>query len=100
MSRRILIAGGLLAIGMGASLTAAPITGTFNIGGTITMTATSLSWTFNDPPFTAQKATIGPADTGSFAALAGTTITIRNLNSGLEPVGSSFAAQPFISFDA
>jgi len=87
---------GLTAIGLSAS----PITGTFNIDGTITVTPTTISWQLSTAPFTAQKATIGPAATGDFSGLAGTTVTIRNLNNATEPVGVTFAQQPFISFDA
>jgi len=81
-------------------LCAAPISGTFNIAGTITITSTTTSWTLNDPPFPSQKATIGLGNTGDFASLSGTTITIHNMNSATEPVGVPFPAQPFISFDA
>jgi hypothetical protein len=99
MSCRVLLAtvlGGLIC----ASLPAAPINGTFNIAGTVIVTPTTISWQLNDAPFTSQKSTIGPADTGDFSALAGTMVTIHNLNNGSEPTGVAFPAQPFISFDA
>jgi hypothetical protein len=88
-----------------ASLHAAPITGTFNIAGTITVTNTNITWTLNDVPFTADKATIGPGDTGSFAPLAGSMVTIHDLTNGPlplgQPVGVNIApAFPFISFDS
>src|SRR5262245_27393395 len=100
MSCRVVLPTLLLSGLMCASLPAAPIAGSFNIAGTVTITPSTISWTLNDPPFTSQKATIGPGNTGDFAPLSGTTVTIRNLNSAIEPVGVPFPAQPFISFDA
>jgi len=86
---------------MCVNLPAIPITGTFNIAGTITVTPTTITWTLNEAPFPPQKATIGPGDTGSFAPLGGTTVTIRNLDTTTEPVGVPIVpAQPFISFDS
>jgi hypothetical protein len=84
----------------GASLSAATITGSFNIAGTMIVTQNAIDWQSNDMPFPAMKATIGPGATGSFAALSGTTITIEDLNRTTEPVGSSFGPDFFISFDA
>jgi hypothetical protein len=99
MSCRVLLAtvlGGLLC----SSLPAAPIFGTFNIAGTVTVTPTAIFWNLNDPPFTPEKSTIGPGDTGSFVPLAGSIVTIHNLTNAAEPTGVNFAAQPFISFDS
>jgi hypothetical protein len=99
MSCRVLLAtvlGGLMC----ASLPAAPINGTFNIAGTVIVTPTTISWQLNDTPFTAEKSTIGPGDTGSFSALAGTMVTIHNLNLASEPVGVAFPATPFVGFDS
>jgi hypothetical protein len=105
MSCRVLLTTVLLGGLLCANLPAIPITGTFNIGGTVTLSPASASnpgtfvWTLNDIPFTPQEATIGPGGTGSFSGLGGSLITIQNLNSTTEPVdGSGFAAQPFISF--
>jgi hypothetical protein len=111
MSRRVLLATGLLAIGMCASLPAAPITGIFNIAGVITVTPTTITWSLDSAPFTPQKANVQvpavladgvtPNPLAAVAPpLSGTTVTIRNLNTGTEPVGVGFPAQPFISFDA
>jgi len=100
MSCRVLLTTVLLGGLICACLPAAPIVGTFNIAGTITVTPTTITWTLNDPPFTADKATIGPGGTGGFAGLGGTTVTIHDLNNATEPVGVSFPSQPFISFDA
>jgi hypothetical protein len=81
-------------------LSASPIFGSFNIAGTIFVTLDSISWQGNDAPFPAAKAVIGPGATGSFAGLAGTTVTIHDLHSATAPVGSSFADTAFITFDA
>jgi len=75
-----------------------PLSGTFNLGGTITLTPTSIAWTLNTPPFTGERSIIGPSGAGDFAALGGTGVVIRNLTSGSEPVGVAFPPQPFISF--
>lgn len=79
---------------------AAPISGTFSISGTGIITATTLDWESNNAPFTVMQAIIGPGATGSFAGLDGTTVTIEDLNSTTEPVGSSFGPDVFISFNA
>jgi hypothetical protein len=86
----------------GFGLHASPITGTFNIAGTVTATATTINWQLTETPFTSQKAIIGPSGTGSFATpgIAGTTIGIQNLDRAVEPVGANFAAIPFITFDS
>lgn len=82
-------------------LSASPISGTFDIAGTVTATATTISWTNNLSPPTPQKAVIGPSDlSGSFTGLGGTEVTIKDLNNSTEPVGTAFSPQPFISFDA
>ncbi len=82
------------------TLSASPIFGTFNIAGTIIVTATTIKWQSNDSPFPADLARIGPGATGSFAGLDGTLVTINDLSSGVEPVAVSFPDQPFISFNA
>jgi hypothetical protein len=79
---------------------AAPIVGTFNIAGTITVTPTAISWTLDSAPFTPNKATIAGGATGGFIPVQGTLATINNLNLLTEPVGSLFPPQPFLSFDA
>jgi len=93
---------GAILIGVVSStLSAAPIFGTFNIAGTITVTSTGLiTWRLNDTPFPPDESKIGPGATGSFAGLDGTTVTTHDLNQGVEPVGVSFPDQPFIAFDA
>jgi hypothetical protein len=96
---KFLLAAVLLA-GLSFSLSASPITGTFDIAGTITVTPTTITWVLNSAPFTPNQATIGPGSTGDFAPLAGTTVTIEDLNSATEPVNVSFPAQKFITFNA
>ncbi len=53
----------------GASLSASPISGTFNIAGTITVTQNAIDWQDNNAPFTMMQATIGP---GAHRILRGT----------------------------
>jgi hypothetical protein len=100
MKAKVLLATAILGGLLSARLPAAPITGTFNISGTITVTPTTITWNLGSSPFTPDKATIDSGSTGSFTAVEGTLITIRDLNSATEPVGTTFAPQPFISFDA
>jgi hypothetical protein len=96
--RHLLFMGLMLGFACG-SLSASALVGSFNIAGTLTATTSTIDFTGNDSPFPAEKARIGPGATGSFAGLDGTTITIRDLNTATEPVGS-FADQLFITFDA
>ncbi|HEX3880400.1 MAG TPA: hypothetical protein VHW24_25630, partial [Bryobacteraceae bacterium] len=85
----------------GSALSAATINGTFDLGGNITATASTISWSLTEPGGTvvANKALISGA-TGDYAGLNGTTVTIENLDSTTEPTGSMFADTLFISFDA
>jgi hypothetical protein len=100
MSCRVLLATALLAALTSTISTAAPISGTFNIAGNITVTPTTITWQLDTAPFTPNKANVG-GGTGDFAGLAGTTVTIQTLNSATEPVGVNLVPQPlFISFDA
>lgn len=97
MKRSITLVAGLFATFLcGNAL--ATIIGTFNMAGNMTITSTGITWTNIAPP-TANQATIGPGGTGIYSGLGGTTATIQNLNSATEPVGSLFAAQPFISLN-
>jgi len=81
------------------SLSAAPIFGTFNIAGTINVTATTITWNSNDAPFTPDLAKVGPGPTGSFVGLAGQNVTTADFNRITEPVGPpGFPDQPFITF--
>jgi hypothetical protein len=99
MSCRVLLATALLAGLTSTISTAAPISGTFNIAGNITVTPTTITWQLATAPFTPNKASVG-GGTGDFAGLAGTTVTISTLNSVTEPVGVNLVPQPlFISFD-
>jgi hypothetical protein len=100
MRRFLLLFAAVLLAGLSVSLSAAPIVGTFNIAGAITVTPTTITWVLDTAPFTPNEATIGPGPTLDFAPLAGTTVTIADLDSTTEPVNTPFAAQQFISFDA
>ena len=101
MRRRTALVAIAFAVLFGVNLLATPITvGTFNIAGTATVTLNTVTWTSNISPFPPDKTSIGPAPTGIFSALGGTTATINDLNRGTEPIGVSFPAQPFLSFDA
>jgi len=92
-------ASSILAIVSCASVARASISGSFDIAGTVIVTNTTIDWLgIVGPPFIPDKATIG-AVSGSFGGLAGTQVTIRDLNNGTEPVGT-FPAQPFVTFDA
>jgi hypothetical protein len=100
MSCRVLLAAALLGGLTGTISTAAPITGTFDIAGTITVTPTLISWALASPPLTPNEANLATG-TGSFAGLGGTNVTIQTLNSATAPVdGAGFPALTFISFDA
>ena len=85
---------------MSFNLPASPITGTFNIAGSITVTPTTITWNLADSPFTPNKAVIGSPATGSFAGLPGSTVTISNLDLTLQPVNTPFPLTPFITFDS
>jgi hypothetical protein len=87
-----------LACAFADSLGATTISGTFDLTGSVTLTPTTFTWTSNGG--TANQATIvANSDlSGSFVALGGTTVTIADLNSAVEPVGTLFADQNFINF--
>jgi hypothetical protein len=90
----------ILAIASCVSVARASISGTFDIAGTVTVTPTTITWLgIVGPPFVPDKATVTATAGASFAGLAGTQITIRDLNNVTEPVGT-FPPQLFISFDA
>jgi len=99
-----------LALACSATLSASPISGQFTIAGSITVTATTITWTNTNPGLTPDQASIGGTGlTGSFLAanLGGTTVSILDLNRAAEPVFSPSApfsppgpAQQFITFNA
>jgi hypothetical protein len=94
----------LLAVTCCATLSASPIFGTFNFGGSLTATATTITWSSDTTPSAANVAVVGGTPTGSFAGhlVSGTQIGIQNLNSATEPANSTTFAPPlpFISFAA
>jgi hypothetical protein len=81
-------------------LSASPISGVFSIGGNITVTEDTIDWSNTNFPFTPQQANIGLNVTDSFSSLAGTTVTLAGMNSTIQPVGSDFGPDFFISFNA
>ncbi len=104
MSCRVLLATALLGGLTSTISTAAPITGTFDIAGTITVTQTAtqqlISWALASPPLTPNKANLATG-TGSFAGLGGTNVSIQTLNGLTAPVdGAGFPQLAFISFDS
>ena len=81
-------------------LLGAPISGTFNIAGTIKVTTSTITWQSNNLPFPADKTTIGPFASGDFSSLGGTDATVQDLDIATEPVGPVFPPALFMSFDA
>jgi len=97
---KALVASGLLLIGAFAgSLSAAPLAGTFNIDGVITVTVNEQLFESNLSVANQAAITGGAsAPTGSFAGLAGTDVTISNLDRVMQPVNTPFPELDFISF--
>jgi hypothetical protein len=94
----------LLAVACCANLSASAIFGTFNIAGTLFVTQNTITWVNNDTGSTADKATVGPGATGSFAGVlnTGAIITIKDLNRATEPTtnpDTTFTPQLYVSFD-
>jgi len=97
MIRRVLFLGAILS-GLVSGLSAAALTGTFDMSGTITVTSTTISWTSDLSPFASQMFTL-TAGTGSFSTEDGQN-GVSNLNISAEPVGTTFVDNtPFITFD-
>jgi PEP-CTERM motif len=95
----------LLAVISCATLSASPLFGQFTIAGTVTVTNNAITWQSTGPGTPHDKAGIGGIPlSGSFVALDGTTVTIRDLNRASAPVFDPSAPfsppVPFISFDA
>ncbi len=88
---------GALLPGLFTTLSATPISGTFDMSGIVTATLTTNTWKSDVTPFTADKFTLS-AGAGSFAGENGQN-TVMDMNAGTEPVGVLFAPQPFISFN-
>jgi len=87
-----------LSLGLTAvSLSAAPITGAFNLSGIVTATPTTITWQSDLLPNDAQMFTLS-GGTGSFSGEDGQN-TIDDLSNTTEPVGAAFANTPFIAFD-
>jgi len=88
---------GVIVPGLLTTLSASALSGTFNLSGTLTATATTNSWQSDMSPFTADMFTTTGA-TGSFVGENGQN-TIDNQNIATEPVGTKFTNTPFIVFD-
>jgi hypothetical protein len=82
-----------------ATALAVPVTGELNIAGSVAVSGTLIDWlpsgtgvgTFSVDPFT---------QSGSFGALAGTTGSSRDLNSGTDPVGVPYNPGPVFTVPA
>lgn len=83
--------------GMAGSALASPLSGTFNLTGTITVTPTMIDWNSDVSPFLAQMFSLS-AGAGSFSAENGQN-TMNDLTIASEPIGIYFAPDPFIDFD-
>jgi hypothetical protein len=86
---------------LSVSFAGGPISGTFTIDGSVSVTATGITWTSNTD--IADQATISSLGlSGSFAGLDNDTVGINNLTDmpGDQPVGVSFANFDFIDFPA
>jgi hypothetical protein len=89
---------GVILPGLFATLSASAISGTFNMSGTVTVTSTTIMWKSDlSPTFTPDMFSTTAA-AGSFAGEDGQN-TVDNLDISTEPVGTTFANTPFISFD-
>ena len=87
----------LLLAGLGCfGLQASTISGSFDLTGTVTVSADTITWT---SPGGANTALITNA-TGSFASLDNTYATISNLTNPPEEVGVMFTDTAFIGFQA
>jgi len=89
----------LLAGSLSATLAAGPISGTFTIDGSVTVTATGIGWTSNTN--VADQATISSLGlSGSFIGFDNDTVGINALTDlpGDQPVGLSFADFDFLNF--
>jgi hypothetical protein len=98
--RTLMLSACLLAGLTAVNLSASPIFGVFSIGGNVTVTDDTIDWSNTNFPFTPQQANIGSNVSGSFSSLAGTTVTIADLNSSIQPVGTTYGPDFFISFNA
>ncbi len=74
---------------------AAPISGTLNISGAVSVGATTIDWL--NLPAGGGQFVVDPSSTGSFASLVGTQGSAKNLNVTVEPVGTPFSLPDFIT---
>jgi len=97
MRRNTILCAVLVLVAMAGSALASPLSGTFNLTGTITVTPTVIDWNSDVSPFLAQMFSLS-AGTGSFSGEDGQN-TVTDLAIASEPIGVTFASAPFISFD-
>jgi len=86
---------------LSVSFAGGPISGTFTIDGSVSVTATGITWTSNTN--VSDQATISSLGlSGSFAGMDNDTVGIHNLTNlpGDQPVGVSFSNFDFIDFPA
>lgn len=83
----------LLAL-MSLSAHAAPLTGTLDISGAVSVGATTISW-LNLPG--GGQFTVDPSSTGSFAAFIGDNGNAKNLDVTVQPVGTPFMLPAFLT---
>ena len=96
--QRILVVA-LLTGALSASLAAGPIFGTFTVDGSVTVTATGITWTSNtNVPDQATISSLGLS--GSFVGMANQLVGIHDLTNapGLQPVNAPFPSFDFIDF--
>lgn len=97
MKTKLLLCGALLFVGLAQGVRAASLTGTFDMSGEITVTATTITWNSDITPNALDFFTLS-AGTGSFATANGQT-AINGLTSSVSPVGTILSPpQPFITF--
>ncbi len=94
MQSKLLVCGAL-SLGL-FKCAGAPISGTFDMSGLFTFTPTTTTWDENIPPNSANLFTLS-GGSGSFSSANGQN-QINSLNISTEPIGTTFAPQPFLTF--
>jgi hypothetical protein len=104
MSRKSLLRAWICVLLVPASANATPIAGEFGMGGSASITATSVDYfcALGGCPVTNGDFTVSPiTTTGSFAALGNTRGFIKDINMlGGQPLNTSFSLPTWISFVA
>lgn len=77
---------------LASTLVAGPIVGTLDLGGSVTVTGTTIDWLPAGPPAGVVIVDpIGPTSTGTFAGIGGTGVML-DLNSATNPAGVAWPA--------